>query len=120
MPNKTTNYGLNKPTTNENVDIKVLNENMDIIDEELKKLHGTVLDATMLASRWSGKQYSFESTYPASKYDIEIALSSTASQEQIVAYNSAMILGNATSNIAVASGEVPSIDIPIILKAVKK
>ena len=120
MPNTTKNYGLNKPMVNENVDINVLNANMDIIDEELKKLHGTVSVVTMSASGWSGKQYSFESSYPASEYDIEIALSSTASQEQIDAYNSAMILSNATSNIAVASGEVPSIDIPVILKAVRK
>lgn len=37
MANKTTNYGLNKPTGNDYVDINVLNENMDIIDDELHK-----------------------------------------------------------------------------------
>ena len=37
MANKTTNYGLNKPTGNDYVDINVLNENMDIIDKELHK-----------------------------------------------------------------------------------
>ena len=116
----TTNYGLKKPANADSYDVQNFNDNADIIDEELKKLHGTVSVVTMSASGWSGKQYSFESSYPASEYDIEIALSSTASQEQIDAYNSAMILSNATSNIAVASGEVPSIDIPVILKAVRK
>lgn len=37
MPNKTTNYKLNKPLANENIDISVLNDNMDIIDAELAK-----------------------------------------------------------------------------------
>ena len=116
----TANYNLKKPLNTNSYDIQNFNDNADIIDEELKKLHGTVSVVTMSASGWSGKQYSFESTYPASEYDIEIALSSTASQEQIDAYNSAMILSNATSNIAVASGVVPSVDIPVVLKVVKK
>lgn len=116
----TANYNLKKPSNTDSYNIQNFNDNTDIIDEELKKLHGTVSVVTMSALGWSGKQYSFESTYPASEYDIEIALSSTASQEQIDAYNSAMILSNATSNIAIASGEVPSIDIPVILKAVRK
>ena len=49
MPNKTINYNLNKPTTNENVDISVLNENMDIIDAELNKraLNPTVITGTL-------------------------------------------------------------------------
>ena len=53
MPNKTTNYGLNKPTTNENVDINVLNENMDILDEALsaKINKPTVVTATLTAGK---------------------------------------------------------------------
>ena len=49
MPNKTTNYELNKPTMNENVDINVLNENMDIIDEALsaKANKSTVITGTL-------------------------------------------------------------------------
>ena len=49
MPNKTTNYNLNKPTMNENVDISVLNENMDIIDAELNRraLKPTVITGTL-------------------------------------------------------------------------
>lgn len=37
MPNKTTNYGLTKPLSEEFYDINVQNENMEIIDRELKK-----------------------------------------------------------------------------------
>ncbi len=38
MTDKTTNYNLNKPLRNENVNIDVINQNMDIIDEKLKSL----------------------------------------------------------------------------------
>lgn len=39
MPNKTTNYGFNKPLRNENVDIDVLNGNFDAIDAEIFKVN---------------------------------------------------------------------------------
>lgn len=37
MADKTTNYGLTKPSSEEFYDVQVQNDNMDIIDEELKK-----------------------------------------------------------------------------------
>ena len=37
MAEKTTNYGLTKPTPEDFYDVNVQNENMDIIDRELKK-----------------------------------------------------------------------------------
>ena len=40
MPNKTTNYGFDKPLKNENVDIDVLNGNFDAIDAEIFKANG--------------------------------------------------------------------------------
>ena len=116
----TQNYNLKKPASTDNYNVDDFNNNADLIDAELKKLHGTISAVTMRASGWSNGQYSFESTYPASRYDIEIALASTASQTQIDAFNSAGILSNATSNIVVASGIVPSVDIPIVFKAVEK
>lgn len=77
---------------------------------------------TLLASSWdsTAKTYSFESTYPNASYDIEVALDSTATSEQAEAFNGAQIVGSATSNIIKAYGDVPTIDIPIILKGVKK
>ena len=55
MPKITTNYGLKKPTTNENVDINVLNDNMDKIDEELFKraVKPTVLTGTLATGNTS-------------------------------------------------------------------
>ena len=199
MPNKTTNYKLNKPLANENIDISVLNDNMDIIDEELAKksefsgsyddltnkptipdvsgkadttaltthtgnsdIHVTAsqktawsgkyskpsagipkndlasevqasLNAvadksnkptfsqyTILTSGWSSGVYSFESDFPNATYDIEIALDSTATSAQVEAFNGALIVGSATSNIIKAYGIVPTVDIPIVIKVVKK
>ena len=144
MPNKTTNYNLNKPTTNENVDISVLNDNMDIIDAELAKkseFSGSYNDlsdkptipdisgkankpatatVTMSASRWSNGTYSFEGTYPVATYDIEIALDSTATSVQVEAFNGALIVGSSTANIVKAYGDIPTVDIPVIIKAVIK
>lgn len=81
----------------------------------------TVSTATLLASDWySTCLYSFEIDYPSSIYDIEIALDSTATPEQAEAFNGAQIVGSATSNIVKAYGDVPTVDIPIILKVVTK
>ena len=81
-----------------------------------------ITTTTLLASSWdsSAKTYSFESTYPNASYDIEVALDSTATAEQAEAFNGAQIVGSATSNIIKAYGDVPAVDIPIILKVVTK
>lgn len=81
----------------------------------------TVSATTLLVSDWySTCLYSFEIEYPSSIYDIEIALDSTATSEQAEAFNGAQIAGSATSNIIKAYGEVPTVDIPIIIKVVTK
>lgn len=82
----------------------------------------TITTATLLASSWdsTAKTYSFESTYPNASYDIEIALDSTATSEQAEAFNGAQIVGSVTSNVVKAYGDVPTVDIPIILKVVTK
>lgn len=80
----------------------------------------TISISTMSASGWSGSVYSFESTYPVATYDIEVALDSTATSEQAEAFNGAQIVGSATSNVVKAYGIVPTVDIPICIKAVMK
>ena len=82
----------------------------------------TITTTTLLASSWdsSAKTYSFESTYPNASYDIEVALDSTATSEQAEACNGAQIVGSATSNTIKAYGDMPTVDIPIILKVVTK
>ena len=82
----------------------------------------TITTATLLASNWdsTAKTYSFETGYPNASYDIEISLDSTATAEQAEAFNGAQIVGSATSNIIKAYGDVPTVDIPVILKVVTK
>lgn len=82
----------------------------------------TITTATLLASNWDSidKTYSFETDYLTATYDIEVALDSTATSEQAEAFNGAQIVGSATSNIIKAYGDVPTVDIPIILKVVTK
>ena len=199
MPNKTTNYKLNKPLANENIDISVLNDNMDIIDEELAKksefsgsyddltnkptipdvsgkadttaltthtgnsdIHVTAsqktawsgkyskpsagipkndlasevqasLNAvadksnkptfsqyTILTSGWSGGVYSFESAFPSATCDIEIELDSTATESQVEAWSGAKPTAVFGTNTMKALGDVPTVDIPVIVKAVVK
>ena len=199
MPNKTTNYKLNKPLANENIDISVLNDNMDIIDEELAKksefsgsyddltnkptipdvsgkadttaltthtgnsdIHVTAsqktawsgkyskpsagipkndlasevqasLNAvadksnkptfsqyTILTSGWSSGVYSFESDFPSATYDIEIELDSTATESQVEAWSGAKPTAVFGTNTMKALGDVPTVDIPVIVKAVMK
>ena len=199
MPNKTTNYNLNKPLANENIDISVLNDNMDIIDEELAKkstfsgsyddltnkptipdvsgkaeesdltahtgntdIHVTAsqktawsgkyskpsagipkndlasevqasLNAvadksnkptfsqyTILTSGWSSGVYSFESAFPSATYDIEIELDSTATESQVEAWSSAKVTSVFNTNTMKALGDVPTVDIPVIVKKVVK
>ena len=86
----------------------------------LKANKSTISTSTMSASGWSDSVYSFESTYPVATYDIEVALDSTATIEQAEAFNGAQIVGSATSNVVKAYGIVPTVDIPICIKAVMK
>lgn len=82
----------------------------------------TITTATLLASNWdsTAKTYSFETDYPSASYDIEVSLDSTATSEQAEAFNGAQIVGSATSNVIKAYGDVPTVDIPVILKVVTK
>lgn len=83
-----------------------------------KENKATIVAGTMLASGWSNGLYSFENTYPVSQYNIEIALDNTATLDQVNAFNNANIVGSASTNTVKAYGTVPSVDIPIIVKAV--
>ena len=85
-----------------------------------KENKATITTATLLASGWSDGTYSFETDYPKATYDLEIALDSTATTAQAEAFNGAHIVGSATTNVVKAYGDVPTVDIPIILKVVNK
>lgn len=87
-----------------------------------KDIKPTITTMVILASNWDSalKTYSFETDYPSASYDIEVALDSTAALEQAEAFNGAQIVGSATSNIIKAYGIVPTVNIPVVLKVVRK
>ena len=106
-------------TVNENELYMTEESNVDLTDFALKP---TITTTTLFVSNWdsTAKTYSFETDYPVATYDIEISLDSTATSEQAEAFNGAQIVGSATSNIIKAYGDVPTVDIPVILKVVTK
>ena len=119
---------LNEHTNNADIhvtaDEKVLWSSKSDFSGEYKDLINkpTVSATALLASNWdsTAKTYSFETDYPKATYDLEIALDSTATTAQAEAFNGAQIVGSATSNIIKAYGDVPTVDIPVILKVVTK
>ena len=132
MATFTEQYNLKKPAETDFYNIEDFNNNMDIIETALKDHEQAINEAgaeppiyttaTISATKWNAinKTYSFEVDYPYSQYDIEIQPNNTMIEAQIEAWSAAMIAGNATSNVVKALGEVPLIDLPIIIKAVKK
>ena len=75
---------------------------------------------TILASGWSDGVYSFESDFPAWHYDIEIELDSTATEAQVEAWSGAKPTAVFGTNTMKALGDVPTVDIPVIVKKVVK
>lgn len=77
--------------------------------------------STLLASMWSDGEYSFERNYPINEYNIEVELNGdAATEEQIEAWSRAKMIGSANGNKLYAKGDVPTINLPIILKRVAK
>lgn len=75
---------------------------------------------TLLSSGWSSKTYSLESTYPNANYDIVVSVAPNATVAQYDAFSKAKICGSATSNVLTALGTVPTVNIPVVVKAVRK
>nr|DAG16882.1 MAG TPA: hypothetical protein [Caudoviricetes sp.] len=51
---------------------------------------------------------------------IVISVAATATSAQYDAFAAAKVCGNPTSNVVTALGEVTAVDIPLIVKAVRK
>lgn len=109
-----------------------VNEGFTELEEEciLKEEHDNAMkgkantpsyvESTMLASGWDENRYSFEADYPFNSYDIEIQPSKNCTTEQMEAYCGAMLTGSSADHITEAKGDVPTIDIPIMIKVVRK
>ena len=93
------------------------------VDNSVKDKANTasLSSATLAASSWSEGVYSFEGMFHNEEYNLEIAVNGDSiTTEQLEAFNGAQIVGSATTNIVKALGTIPTIDIPIIITAVKK
>ena len=118
----------NKSVANVNsyVDGAMLSVILDIENKRAYLQNGVTLFETfyvptlLTAQAWANSQYSFEEMYPFSSYDIDIYMSEDITKTQMKALGAAYICGSLTSNVITAKGDVPNIDIPIILKVCKK
>ena len=82
----------------------------------------TTVVTTLSAANWDSteKVYSFEADYPSDTYDIEVTIDGdNCTEEQIDAWTEATLLSSLTNKI-IAMGDVPSIDIPILLTVIPK
>lgn len=86
------------------------------------KVYMDSVTATLFASEWLlSKTYRLEEEYPVSIFDIDIAINGdicTAKQKE--AFDNAQMVGLSSENSIRCLGDVPTIDIPIIIKVVKK
>ena len=88
--------------------------------EDTKANVPTFSQYTILTSGWSSGVYSFESAFPSATCDIEIELDSTATESQVEAWSSAKVTSVFGTNTMKALGDVPTVDIPVIVKKVMK
>ena len=83
------------------------------------KIPGVYVTYVMQATNWANDTYSFEKDYARTKYNLEVGLAPTATDEQRAVFAMACIVGAHDRNIVKALGAIPSIDIPVILKAME-
>ena len=108
--------------------IQELTESNEQLQEDLEKRVGdslgalvTTVNSTLYASKWSNSLYSFETEYPSATYDIDIALrGEDLTDAKQSAYDKARIVGYGGSNVLKAFGAIPIVDIPVVLRVVKK
>lgn len=78
------------------------------------------VNVTLLADSWSDNKYSLEADYPSDTYDVFVYPSKECTLEQYTAFGGAAIASDIEKNILTALGTAPTIDVPVIVKAVKK
>lgn len=119
----TKNYGFVKPDKDEFIKPDNFNDNFDNLDAVLikKSNAATVVQTSLSSGGWSGGKYSFETQYPTNKYDITIEPDGdNITAAGYKAWGALKATGSATSNILIAKGKTPTVDIAVILRVVKK
>lgn len=121
-----TNLGNKETLTTTKKDnlVNAVNEVKSIADKnktEVGKLKATYTEVTLTSTSWSGQTYSLEATYPSRTYDIEIELSGNATKDIAKVWGKAIPVESPDGkNIIKALGTVPTVNIPVRVKAVKK
>lgn len=91
------------------------------LNNDFDGLVGTYTTVTLSASNWTAQNtYSLESSYPAATYDLTIGPDYSMTDEQYTAAAACKMTCNGTSNVIKALGGKPSINIPVMVHAVKK
>lgn len=73
------------------------------------------------ATNWSDNIYTgLNSEYPADEYDIDVELSSSATEAQTEAWEDAEFCGSLDDNRLVAKGVKPEFNLPIVITLYKK
>ena len=77
--------------------------------------------ATLTASTWNSetKTYSFEETYPSETHNLNIE-PIDCTQEQAEAWGAILPMGSSSANVLTALGDVPAVDIPVLLTIKRK
>lgn len=87
----------------------------------VEKLVASYAEVTLETGKWSGQTYSLEATYPSATYDIEIELSGNATKDIAKVWGKVIPVPSPDGkNIIKALGSIPTINIPIRVKVVKK
>lgn len=93
----------------------------DYIDTRLGPGRVVWTSYTIEANGWDDGEYSFENTYPYTRYDISgIVTAENATDAQRAAWANADCGGYESENVIVAHGTVPAIDIPVMLGLVDR
>lgn len=82
---------------------------------EAKANKPNTVTTILQASGWEGNVYSFEDIYPSNLYRVSIEPNNTCTADEIGAWGMALMTGSATTNVLTALGDVPTVDIPVIL-----
>lgn len=110
-----------KKVTDKIMDLfEAVDSDLNDFETALNGIKEKTVSAMLDASKWSEGEYSFETAYPSSTYNLSISFDydvGTAAQE--AAYMAASLKPSKTNKIYV-KGDVPTVDIPIILKVRNK
>jgi phage-related tail fiber protein len=80
----------------------------------------TVVTYTLKSGSWANSQYSLESAYPSASYDVEVGINGDSATDAQYKAWAALKPMDSASNILKIKGKTPTIDIPVLLKVVKK